>query len=529
MFVLLKDWKEKVNVSYAITALLTALWATLVLLYSEAIVLQGALLWSRLSFAVYAFIPIPFLYFFSVFPKEDDIPRTYQLVAWFILAMFFSFISFTDLIIENVLWIRRAAVFVPGPAFLLFVAYFLGFLIYAFYRLMERFNAYKGIDKRQITYVLIGFFLGFIFPVVTNLILPLFGYSLLTRIGPLSTVFTVGFIAYAITKSRLMDISVIISRVVAEILAILIHAVIYIALVWAYRTYVSVNIDLIFVSANIVIGIIVSNTLPMLRIFLQTTSDKLFLHGRYNYYKSLSEASNRVGQDMSLKSILNVLYDTFYSVVEISNPRVFLPEYFFEPEKNSEHFVAYNKETFFPEEKGVNIPLNGELVRELIKKREPVFKPLGIKALLAVPCLLENRLIAFFALDAKLSEDAYTDNDLRLLTVLANQAAIALDHTRSYEKIKTDLDAAQVELERSQRLASLGTMAAGVAHEIRNPLTVIQTETDLLSKAPRDLGQLKTFLFSYNIRPLLSILFTPPVKGLDNQTFSITFLYFTSL
>jgi signal transduction histidine kinase len=102
-------------------------------------------------------------------------------------------------------------------------------------------------------------------------------------------------------------------------------------------------------------------------------------------------------------------------------------------------------------------------------------------------------LIGFFALGKKLSEDPYTDEDLRLLTVLSNQAAIALDHTRSYEKIKVDLETTERQLERSSRLASLGTLSAGVTHEIRNPLTVIRSETERLANQERDIAYLKDY------------------------------------
>jgi two-component system sensor histidine kinase AtoS len=52
---------------------------------------------------------------------------------------------------------------------------------------------------------------------------------------------------------------------------------------------------------------------------------------------------------------------------------------------------------------------------------------------------------------------------------------------------------AERQLGRSQRLASLGTLTAGVTHEIRNPLTVIRAETERLASQPRDLEYLKTF------------------------------------
>jgi len=490
-FVLLKDWKNKINLSYAATALLTALWAIFVLLYSQANSFSEALLWSKIAAVVFAYIPIPFIFFFSVFPKEDVVPKKYQMIAWFCVATFFALISFSDLIVKDVLRLKEGFVFVPGPAFVLFVIYFLGFLLFAFSRLIERYYAYKGLNRRQIVYVLVGFFLGFIFPVITNLVLPLFGYSLLTGIGPFSTVITVAFISYAITKSRLMDISVVISRTVAEILAIFFLGSIYLSLVLVYRAYVSTRIGLAFVALTILFGIVVGQVHQRIRLFIQTTSDKLFLHGKYDYYRELSAASLKVGEKLSLAAILKILYRTFSEVVEISIPRIYLPEHFADPAKTSKQYLIYDGEGDKQATDGIR--LDSALVERLLVGRTPQLDPHNPKQELVVPCLLEDRLIAIFVLGRKLSEDHYTDEDIHLLEILGSQAAMALDHTRSYEMIRADLEVAERQLARSQRLASLGTLTAGVTHEIRNPLTVIRSETERLANKERDLSYLQQF------------------------------------
>lgn len=93
-----------------------------------------------------------------------------------------------------------------------------------------------------------------------------------------------------------MDISVVISRAVAEILAILFHGTIYLILVWLYQTFASPTIDLPFLVWTVLYGILVGQTHQGIRLFLQTTSDKLFLRGRYDYYRALADASSKVGK-----------------------------------------------------------------------------------------------------------------------------------------------------------------------------------------------------------------------------------------
>ncbi|MFH1361598.1 MAG: ATP-binding protein, partial [bacterium] len=110
-----------------------------------------------------------------------------------------------------------------------------------------------------------------------------------------------------------------------------------------------------------------------------------------------------------------------------------------------------------------------------------------------LPCRSSNGLEAVLVLGQKISEDSYSEKDMTLFRTLMIQAQVVLDRIRPYENIKKEFEAnqqrlyeAEIELERSQRLASIGTLTAGVTHEIRNPLTVIRAQTARLPKVERD-------------------------------------------
>jgi signal transduction histidine kinase len=79
-------------------------------------------------------------------------------------------------------------------------------------------------------------------------------------------------------------------------------------------------------------------------------------------------------------------------------------------------------------------------------------------------------------LSHKFTKDIYSREDIELLSTLANQTAIAIENARLYE----DLKRSKSYIRRADRLASLGTLTAGLAHEIRNPLVAIKTFTHLL-------------------------------------------------
>lgn len=65
--------------------------------------------------------------------------------------------------------------------------------------------------------------------------------------------------------------------------------------------------------------------------------------------------------------------------------------------------------------------------------------------------------------------DAFSPEEVQLLAGLAAQASIALENSRAYQRLKE-----------RDRLAALGEMAAGLAHEIRNPLGAIKASAQLL-------------------------------------------------
>lgn len=468
-----------------------ALWTAGAYMLQESRSVEAVELWGRLIFVGPVFIVYFFLYFSLVFPS--GCLRTLSRLILFLPALVLLAIIPTPLVLKEGSIAASGPVPVWGPAYPLFGIYFLLYFVAGIVNLFRSFRASGGNQKMQLRYLFAGLSLAFIFGIVFNLVFPSLGIGRYLILGPVFTLFAIAFTAYAIIKHHLLDISVVISRAVAELMTVLFLGGIFLTLVFFYRQYFGPEISPLFITGTIIFGVLVGQTHQRIRLFIQTTSDKLFLRGKYNYFNELSEISRKVGQDLSVSAILDVLYKAFLNVVEASQPRIFLPEYFNEPEKESKRLLIYDKETFRPLEHGEVISYNSALVETLLKERRPLLNPRDPKQELIVPCLLEDRLIAVFILGRKLSEESYLEEDVRMLEALANQAAIALDHARSYEKIKADLELMERQLTRSERLAALGTLTAGITHEIRNPLTVVRSETERIASKERDLDYLKKY------------------------------------
>lgn len=114
-------------------------------------------------------------------------------------------------------------------------------------------------------------------------------------------------------------------------------------------------------------------------------------------------------------------------------------------------------------------PLHIPDVRQETRYRvSDMAKQEGLCTLLSIPLRTKTAVIG--VLNVYTGEPrCFDEDDIRLLTLLASQSAIAIENATLHR----DEMEAREQLRQSEKLASLGTLSAGLAHELRNPLNTV--------------------------------------------------------
>jgi signal transduction histidine kinase/CheY-like chemotaxis protein len=201
----------------------------------------------------------------------------------------------------------------------------------------------------------------------------------------------------------------------------------------------------------------------------------------------LNWVSKVISQELELDALLDLLLDTVTHELGFDAATLLLAD------EGAERLVCARTTADVPKPDSLSIPAREapELFRRLragearALARTPAMgeaistflEATGAERMLVVPLLNKGGLLGALAVDHRRSGGGFSAGDRTLLEGIASQAAIAVGNARLVE----DLRRSRQQVLRAERLGTLGTLAAGLAHEINNPLVSLHT---FLSLAP---------------------------------------------
>ncbi len=137
------------------------------------------------------------------------------------------------------------------------------------------------------------------------------------------------------------------------------------------------------------------------------------------------------------------------------------------------------------------------------------------KSMIAIPLFVQEQVVGVIEVINKVNLGSFDEADLETLSTMTGQIAVAIDNARMTEALKVsrekieeysknlesmvkkrtaqlekankDVRDTQAQLLQTEKLSSLGQLAAGVAHEINNPIGFIQSNLRTLEEYVRDL------------------------------------------
>jgi len=483
---------KRVNIIFSLLAWAIAGWTLSILLAYLFNVPSWRIFWGRTSFASSGVIPAAFLCFALLFPKDQKQLSSNKLFIIGTPSILFIMLSYTPIMVSSIR--GDLPIFNYGPAYPFFSIYFVGYMVLGFFFLISAYIRSIGISRLQIKYCLTGMFFTTSLGVATNLFLPMMKISEFNWVGPLFTVIWVGFTTYSILKHRLLDINIALKKGTTYVLLLLLLFIPSFLLILLGQKIFYGKINYLFTVMMFSVLFLAALLFYRIKPRTEKAVDQFLFKERYNYRETLGELSKAMVNILDLQSLLKKIMETVTQTMGVDKASLFLLD-----DEKGGYDLFESKNIKMPASSPLlrkEAPLPGYLqkMREIVVKEElakgtniPELKMVieqmtSLEAEVSIPLLSKGQLIGIVNLSHKFSKDVYYQEDIELLTTLANQTAISIENARLFE----DLKKSKSYIRRADRLASLGTLTAGLAHEIRNPLVAIKTLTQLLPERLHD-------------------------------------------
>jgi signal transduction histidine kinase len=296
--------------------------------------------------------------------------------------------------------------------------------------------------------------------------------------GHLAVMLYVFFLSQVILRDRLLDLNEFIGRMmVMGILATLFAAM--------FALLISLGSNFSSRLFNAVVGVMILLTLyEPLKVRLEAKTLELFFRERHRFVMTLEDLRRRMHHGViDPVKMAGIVVDTLYDARRATHAAI----YFLDPMRNELtvqthrgpappqrvnagtspvlwHAIQQNRTPLLTERLG-----DDENEGEESKNRDLIDQMRAVSADVLLPFVSGETVLGFLALRDDRSPEPYSTAEIAKLMQIAETAATVIWNSKLMERLRE-----------RERLATVGAMAAGLAHEIRNPLGAIKGAAEYL-------------------------------------------------
>jgi len=463
IFVLIKNVKNPLNISFFNLNFSVALYSFGYFFWQLAKNESQALFWFKILAIGIILINITYLYFvfhfLGLIDKRRDLLRICTFINFIFIILNLSSKLYTHL--EP----RYNLGFWPLPTifFHIYLVFWFWQCLYGFYWLLKALRLYTGIKREQIKYFTISAILGFAggttnWPMWYNIHLPPYLNITISLY--------IGIVAYAIFRYRLLNINIALTRAG-------IFIVVY-ALVLGLPFWLGYRYQLWMHSTWIMLALATLG--PFIYTYLRRQTEAILLKEQKAYQKALIELSKTMARIRDLDKLLKAIVLTVVDKVRVSFAGIYLKD---------EEYKSYQLKHCYPKREKDDLEesllVNHPLIQLLEARKRPLtseeagyFNEFNLNNGLFIPCFIEDALLGFLVLGAKLNNQIYTSDDLLVFETLSYSTSLAIENSTFWKEIE--------DRHRKARLQEMDTYSYSLAHEIDNPMQVVIGQANLLKK-----------------------------------------------
>lgn len=429
--VYVRNRKSPAHRAFAFAVALIVLWLASAFLSDQPALSDTSLFFNRLTMAAAVGMGSMLLYFAVLFPVRSPAGVWGWRALFTFSATMAVITTFTPLVVQSVEFGEYTTNIVPGALFPVWMALTVLGVVLLVVVLARKYYRVEGREKAQLKYLFLGFGLFTVTALVLGLLIPLLvGSYSLSEFNTFSSLFLVGFTAYAMIKHRFMDIRAVALRSAAHLLLVVLLATMLVAAAVAARAELTqrlgIHPDLLFAGVSLAAVFV----FQPIRHGLEHITDALFYRKTYDPQVLLARLGAAMSSTLDLSDLEFTLTRELMTGMRLTGA-------------TAVHTIGGKAQVTgtgraFDESEVANLLENCR--RTIIYADDPSADQEVTRALseleirVMVPLVSEGAVLGALLLGPKLSGEMFSAQDDSFLRILRSEASIAFRNALLFEE-----------------------------------------------------------------------------------------------